>query len=268
MENLTAFLTFAKTTALEAGAIARSRQEKARITHAKATPKDIVTQVDVEVESFIIKAINSAFPEHAIISEETGHTTGSPDGQYTWLIDPIDGTINYAWGWPLYGINLALRYAGRIILGVTNVPAQGELFYAAQGKGAFLNDKAIHVSAVETLSSAVLSTGFGHIAPASSLADFSEFYNAVKGSLDIRRMGSASVEMAYIACGRLDGYWEHKQSAWDWAPGVMLIQEAGGSISKFTPDGESAEEECSIVATNGLIHTELISQLGLLPGHK
>jgi myo-inositol-1(or 4)-monophosphatase len=194
----------------------------------KSTEIDLVTEVDKLSEAILIARLEEHFPEHAILAEESGASRNQSD--YRWVIDPLDGTINFAHGFPIFGISVALQYRGDSILGVVYIPALGELFSALKGKGAFLNGERLRVSQIARLNQAILATGFPYdraTDPDNNVKYFTGMITKVQG---IRRSGSAAFDLCNVAAGRLDGYWEFKLNLWDVAAGVLLVAEAGGSV--------------------------------------
>lgn len=253
--NILETLEFAKTIAQEAGKIALEYQLKGFSISHKETINNLVTEADIACENYILKEIKARFPDHSIIAEESGNSDQQSD--YTWYIDPIDGTTNYAHGYPFYAISIALSYQDEIILGVTYAPMLSELFYAAKEKGAFLNNQPISVSKNESLELSLLSTGFP---PNRDGTDFSKAINLfTKAQIyihGVRRSGSACLDLAYAACGRLDGFFELGLKPWDTAAGIILVKEAGGKITNF--DGKDFKPSYrTILATNGIIHQDL-----------
>lgn len=218
---------------------------------------NIVTDTDKRAESLIIKNIISAFPGHSILSEERRPiSTASP---YKWVIDPIDGTTNFAHGFPFFCVSIALEEFGRIIVGVVYDPMREELFYAGLTQGAYLNNKKIGMSKTRKLSESVLATGFSYGRKRKD-RNVKHFRNFLMRTLAIRRAGSAALDLCYVACGRFDGFWEMYLKPWDSAAGVLIVKEAGGLVTKF--DGTSySPYDKEILATNGLIHKQMITVL-------
>lgn len=190
---------------------------------------DIVTNADRASEDFIVDAINREFPEHDILTEERSiELKGSP---WLWFVDPLDGTVNFAHGYPMFSISLALMESGVLVAAMVYDPLKKESFYAIRNRGAFLNGNPIHVSGAARLPESILSTGFPYdkaYSPENNIAEFSRVLLRVQG---IRRGGSAALDLAYVSCGRLDGFWEQKLKPWDMAAGMLLVQEAGGRVS-------------------------------------
>lgn len=220
--------------------------------------KDLVTEVDRESERLITEHLLGRFPGHDILAEEGKYSqTGSP---CRWIIDPVDGTTNYAHGFPWFCSSIALEIDGQLTVGVIYNPVYDELFTAVAGGGAYLNGRRLRVSGQAPLRSSLLGTGFPYDCatdPANNFANFIAFQKAARG---IRRAGAAALDLASVATGRLDGFWELKLKPWDVAAGVLLVLEAGGMVSTF--DGSAyAIGNDRIVASNGLIHREMTAML-------
>ena len=215
--------------ALQAGKLLLSSYGKLKASDIKTKAKnDFVTKIDKRAEELIISKIKRHFPGHGILAEETGK---SPGHETLWIIDPLDGTSNYIHEIPIFSISIGVIENGRLKAGVIYDPIHRELFTVQKGKGAFLNKRKIHVTAVRRLSDAPLTTGI----PFRARDRFDEYmasFRAISlGSVGIRRAGSAALDLAYVACGRFDGFWELDLSPWDIAAGAVLVQEAGGKIS-------------------------------------
>jgi myo-inositol-1(or 4)-monophosphatase len=251
-------LDFAVETARAAGALLRDHFGRIVEVSYKSSPIDLVTEADLLSESLIKDRIAAHYPRHAILAEESGPQEG--DSDYRWLIDPLDGTTNYAHGYPFFCVTLALEYRGEVVLGVAYDPLREELFVAERGAGATLNGRPIRVSRTETLAHGLLATGFPYTIrsqPDESLAYFARF---VKTAQAIRRDGSAVLDLCYLACGRFDGFWELGLKPWDMAAGALMVEEAGGRVTRL--DGSRFRlYEPEIVASNGLIHEEMIAVL-------
>lgn len=225
---------------------------------------DLVTDADRAAEKAIVDVLRGTFPRHEILAEEADY--GDLHSSYRWIIDPLDGTTNFAHGFPWFAISIALAFNGDVVLGVVFQPYNDELFVAEKGKGATLNGTQIHVSRVAALDQALLATGFPYDrkqSPVNNLDHFSHFQQAAQAC---RRAGAASLDLANTAAGRLDGYWEMKLKPWDMAAGKLLVEEAGGRVSDF--DGGPLDlygQEC--LASNGLLHQSMqdVLQLGKRP---
>jgi len=222
------------------------------------SPRDLVTVVDKKVEDYLVNEIRKEFPDHDFIREEGEDIlTGS---RYCWIIDPVDGTNSYAHRQPYYSISVALREGEKIVAGAVYAPALGQLFSAAIGKGAFLNDSPIAVSDCDVLSASVLATGFSCLRSGHEHNNLGYFNRLMPAIRDIRRCGSAALDMAYVAAGKYEGFWELNLNLYDISAGVVLVKEAGGTICDF--HGGQDYPKKGIVATNGRITQELLSFLG------
>jgi myo-inositol-1(or 4)-monophosphatase len=257
--NISNILEFAKRIALEAGKISLDYQEKGFSISQKDVINNLVTSADLACEKHIIDNIKQEFPEHSVLAEESG--LNDQTSEYQWIIDPIDGTTNYAHGYPFYAVSISLRHNQEILLGVTHAPMLNETFYASKGQGAFLNGKKIQVSTNQSLELSLLATGFppnkGSNDYSKAIALFTKAQNFIHG---VRRSGSACLELAYTACGRLDGFFEIGLKPWDTAAGLLLIKEAGGHVTCF--ENSPFSPECNtIIASNGIIHQELSDYL-------
>jgi len=218
---------------------------------------NIVTNVDQRSEAMIIKALSGAFPEHSVLSEEC-EPINNPS-YYKWIIDPLDGTTNFAHAFPFFCVSIALEYKRKIILGVVYDPMRDELFYAEEGKGAYLNNKKISVSKTKDLSQSFLATGFSY-GLEGKCRNVRHFRNFLVSSLAVRRAGSAALDMCYVACGRFDGFWEMDLHPWDSAAAFLIVKESKGKVTKF--DGSSyAPYDKEILATNSYIHTAMVKGL-------
>jgi myo-inositol-1(or 4)-monophosphatase len=232
------------------------------LNKTKATRKsnafDLVTEADQEAENHVIATITRAFPTHAILAEESG--ASKLQSEHRWIIDPLDGTTNFAHGFPAFCVSIAYEYRGRVQLGVVFDAFRRELFTARRGKGAKLNGKPIRVSKATSLATSLLATGFAYDRRERRrfyLAFWEEMMTRVEG---IRRAGSAALDLASVACGRLDGYWEFGLKPWDVAAGALLVAEAGGTVTNM--DGTALDiAGAQILATNKRIHQELAKVL-------
>lgn len=225
----------------------------------KSSFSDLVTEADQESEKEIKSILQKAYPQHSILAEESGLELKS-DTEYLWAIDPLDGTTNYAHHFPVFCVSIALLQNQKPILGVIYDPLRQELFQAAEGCGAYLNGVPLHVSTVQTLSKSLLATGFAYDRQESSDRNYPEFCHLTQLTHGVRRLGSAAIDLSYVAAGRLDGYWERGLKIWDVAAGVLLVKEAGGEISSY--DGSPFDIYSGrVLATNGHIHQELSQEL-------
>jgi myo-inositol-1(or 4)-monophosphatase len=228
-----------------------------RIRH-KRSVVDLVTEMDQRAEAFIVKRLLDEFPDHAILAEEGGATDGR--SEYRWLIDPLDGTGNYAHGLPIFAVSVALERAGVVELGVGYDPSRDECFVAERGRGATLNGDPIRVSGVETLDQALLVTGFPYDIRTTAETNLPEYAALSVSAQAVRRFGSAVLDLCYVACGRLDGYWEFSLGAWDMAAGGLIVQEAGGRVTNVH-GGPWRLEGPGILASNGAVHDAVLSAL-------
>jgi len=249
-------LNFATQVARDAGNLLVQRLGIAKIT----TKGDInlVTEADIAAENLIIESIRSYYPQHGILAEESGEAiqVAGKRSDWKWIIDPLDGTTNYAHGYPCFCVSIALEHKGELEIGVVYDPMRDEMFAAERGQGATLNDRKIHVSSVEQLNSAMLCTGFPY--NVRERPDFArDFARFTMEAQAVRRDGSAALDLAYVACGRFDGFWEDGLSPWDIAAGALLISEARGRITNFK-DGPLDIYNEQVLASNGLIHDAMM----------
>jgi myo-inositol-1(or 4)-monophosphatase len=268
MQNQNVVLESAVAIAREAGDILRTGWGQAGRVHYKGEV-DLVTEYDTKAEEVIVTALRGTFPDHAIYSEEYGEVQTRNAGQTTfrWLIDPLDGTTNFAHGYPVFAVSLALTqlspnppHLGQPILGVVYDPTRDECFTAIRGHGAKLNGEPISASDTVNLESALLATGFPYdrrTRPDNNTGHFAHFIRQCQG---MRRAGSAALDMAYVACGWLDGFWELRLHPWDVAAGILLVQEAGGRVSDLS-GGSRYLDGKEIVVSNGHIHHQMLTVL-------
>ncbi len=217
---------------------------------------NLVTEADHASEKAIMDVIRRHFPDHHILSEETGEII--QDSRYKWIIDPIDGTVNFAHGIPLNCVSIAIEHAGEIIMGAVYNPHLNEFYFAEKGKGAFLNDQPIRVSEQTKTINACLVTGFPYTyinMPNGPLEIFERF---VRKGVPVRRLGSAAIDLCWVAAGRFDGFYEHKLEAWDSAAGYLIVEEAGGKVTDHEGNKFSVYQH-RVLATNGKIHDEMVS---------
>jgi myo-inositol-1(or 4)-monophosphatase len=217
---------------------------------------NLVTEADHASEKAVLQVIKQHFPDHHILSEEAGDLV--QDSNYKWIIDPIDGTINFAHGIPLNCICIAIEYQKEIIMAAVYNPHLNEFFFAEKGKGATLNDRSIRVSEQTKAINACLVTGFPYTyldMPNSPLEVFERF---IRKGVPVRRLGSAAIDFCWVACGRFDGFYEHKLEAWDSAAGYLIVEEAGGKVTDFKGNKFSPYQP-HVLATNGKIHDEMLA---------
>lgn len=249
-------LAWLESLARQAGEILRQGYGKQHQVSFKSAI-DIVTEVDKQSEQYLIAEIRAQFPHHQIVGEESGQHDGDPCCR--WYIDPLDGTVNYAHGVPIFAVSLGYLEEGRMRLGVVYDPLRDECFTAEHGKGAYLNGEPIHVSAVTELNRALLVTGFPydmHVSNHDNLDNYSRFS---KTSQAVRRLGSAALDLCYVACGRFDGYWEISLQPWDLAAGLLIAMEAGARVTNITGDGSALQDPYSVVAAPPEIHRQILA---------
>ncbi len=251
-------ISFLKNLITCAGDICRKEQNNLKSDDvAFKNPKDLVTIIDKQVESFLIHEIKTRYPEHDVLGEETGRSGNK--SRFLWIIDPIDGTTSFFHGQPFYSVSIALQKDGEIILGAVYAPALNQLFMGELGKGAYLNDMPINVSNTKNLIEAVMATGFACLRAGLKENNLVHFNKIVPKLRDIRRYGSAAIDLCYVACGKLDGFWEMQLNIYDIAAGALIVKEAGGNLSDFTGGKEFPEK--GIVAANSSLHPLLIKLL-------
>ncbi|KPJ53688.1 histidinol phosphate phosphatase [candidate division TA06 bacterium DG_24] len=219
---------------------------------------DLVTEYDRAAEEAIVNVIRARHPDHAIVAEEGHGAEGrSP---WRWFVDPLDGTTNYAHGYPCFSVSIAAEHAGQTVLGVVHDPLHKEAFTAVRGEGALLNGNPIRVSRTDELSESLLATGFPYDVRVHKDNNLNHFGSFVVRAQAVRRDGSAALDLCYVAAGRFDGFWELKLAPWDVAAGTLIVLEAGGRITDFSGESEEIDGR-EIVASNGLIHDAMLSVL-------
>lgn len=221
---------------------------------------DLVTEADTASEKIIIGIIRDAFPGHSILAEESG--LDREDEEHQWIIDPLDGTVNFAHQVPIFSISIAYAFRGKPVMGIVLNPVTGELFSAVAGEGAFLNNRPIKVSETRVMQDSLIATGF----PYDLLSIFDtiakRLENCLKAAQGIRRLGSAAIDICALACGRFDGFWEQNLHPWDTAAAVLIASEAGAVVTDFANNQFTIDKK-EILATNGNIHAEMLSLLSL-----
>jgi myo-inositol-1(or 4)-monophosphatase len=224
---------------------------------------DFVTRVDQAAEEAIIEVVRKAYPDHALLAEESGRSAGS--AEYEWIIDPLDGTTNFIHGFPQYCVSIGIRHRGALAHGVVYDPVRNELFTASKGRGAFLNDRRIRVSKCTRLGDALVGTGF----PFREVSRIEPYSDQLKKMMltaaGVRRAGAAALDLAYVACGRLDAFWEIGLSAWDMAAGALMILEAGGLVGDLRGEADYLESG-EICAATPKIFPPLVEALSGSPG--
>jgi myo-inositol-1(or 4)-monophosphatase len=241
---------------LEAGKILKENFGGTYKISSKEVVSNLVTEIDKRSEVKIFEIIKNDFPGHYILSEEAGALI--QDSEYKWIIDPIDGTVNYAHSIPLTCVSIAVEKNGEVILGAVYNPISGELFFSEKGKGAFLNDEKIFVSECEDLGKALLVTGFPYDSSSYKPDPVSIFKKFIMHDIPIRRLGSAALDLCWTACGRFEGFWEYNLNAWDVAAGVLILKEAGGIVTNLSGDEFSIYGKEILAVNNVSIHNEML----------
>ncbi|MDW8225590.1 MAG: inositol monophosphatase family protein [Bacteroidota bacterium] len=255
--HLNELLAAAVEAAVEAGALLRTGFGSALVVERKEGRHNLVTDYDRRAEKLIVERLRQRFPESEFWAEESGRS-GTVGQQLCWLVDPLDGTVNFAHGIPIFCVSIAALSDGDILCGVIYQPLVGELFTAARGRGAWLNGERICVSRTARLEDAILVTGFPYNVADNPGNCMEHFLRFLRLGLPIRRLGSAALDLAYVAAGRFDGFWEVTLNPWDVAAGVLLVQEAGGQVSHYDGSTYRLEARSSIVASNGWIHEQML----------
>ncbi|MDQ0297670.1 myo-inositol-1(or 4)-monophosphatase [Salibacterium salarium] len=240
----------AKEWAKEAGQKQLERAEGPMEVNSKSSAIDFVTELDVWTENFLTEKIQANYPGHVMKTEESGNYDGESD--YEWVIDPIDGTVNYARGLPFYCISIGIRYQGETVIGLVYAPKLGETFEAIKGEGASLNGRQIHSSSTSQLDKAVIASGFPYdkgMTEDNNLPHVNKLLPQIGG---LRRMGSAALDLCQVACGRLDGYWEIKLKDWDVEAGILILKEAGGEVLKI-----EEKKGLYVMAANSFLHSKI-----------
>jgi myo-inositol-1(or 4)-monophosphatase len=263
LNQLQIFLDVATEAALAAGAILQDYWGNLEAIEEKGRPGDLVTEADKAAEAAILQILHRHVPDHKILAEESGQL-GNQESAYLWAIDPLDGTTNYAHQYPASAVSVGLLIDGIPQVGAIFDPFREELFRAAKGLGATRNRRPIRVSDTATLEKSLLVTGFAYDRRQTTDNNYAEFCHLTHLTQGVRRSGSAALDLAYVACGRLDGYWERGLSAWDIAAGIVLLEEAGGTVTAYdrSPLNISSGR---ILATNGPLHSSLSQALQHVP---
>ena len=255
-------LNVAVEAAREAGGYLKAHLGKVRSIERKAgEEKNLVTEIDKGSEELIIRMIRRHFPGHDILAEESGDANRARS-DYRWIIDPLDGTTNYTHGFPVFSVSIGLEKKGALELGVIYDPNTNELFTAEKGKGACLNGRRISVSKTATLANSLLVTGFPYNIAENPHQAVERFVGFLMKSQAVRRLGSAALDLAYVACGRFDGFWEVALQPWDMAAGVLIVEEAGGKVTDFQGKPMDIYNK-ALLSSNGLIHQEMEKILAL-----
>lgn len=253
------YLAEAVKVAQKAGQMLRESINKSREIYFKGIV-DLVTNFDSQSQKMILEHLSKSFPDHGFLAEEG--LSQSKKSELQWIIDPLDGTTNYAHSFPVFCVSIALEAKKDVVLGVVYDPMREEIFWAVKGKGSFLNGEEIKVSSIDDLNKSLLATGFPYDIRVSKTNNIAHFNNFLTRTQAVRRCGSAAMDLCYVACGRFDGFWELKLKPWDMAAGALIVQEAGGRISDFQNE-EFSLSASEILATNGLIHQQMTAVLQL-----
>jgi myo-inositol-1(or 4)-monophosphatase len=251
--KLESLSVFAQDIAQDAGAILRKRQSEG-FEIAKKGRVNLVTEADLEAEKLIIHRITECYPDHGILAEESG-LQAEKSRDIRWIVDPLDGTTNYAHGYPFFCVSIGVAMGEEVVVGVVFDPVAREMFSAIRGQGAFLNGKSISVSRQDSMEDSLLVTGFSY--EEDEIQENLKLFNRMMTkSRSVRRDGSAALDLCYVACGRYEGFWELSLHPWDVAAGGLIVEEAGGQVSRFDASPATIYDR-EILATNGLIHRRL-----------
>lgn len=219
--------------------------------------RDLVTEMDHKAEDYLLGEIRARYPGHAIFTEESGELSG--DKANAWYIDPMDGTVNYAHGMPIFSVSIAYALNGIPVMGVIYDPMRDELFFAEKGKGAFLNEKPIYISQKKELIESLMASSFPPCGSPQHERNLKIFAQFTRTAQNVRRLGSAAIDLAYVAAGRLDGYWQLQNNAWDIAAGVLLIQEAGGKVTGIEGNEDFFSPPYSLAAANPVLLPKIVA---------
>ena len=249
--------------AREVGKLLKEHAGRPKVVEIKnGQASNLVTDIDRQAEEIILQTIGKKYPDHDFLAEESGGAKTT--AEYRWVIDPLDGTTNFTHGVPIFCTSIGLEYRGTLTLGVVYDPSQDELFTAEAGKGAFLNGKSIRVSRATRLVDSLLVTGFPYNIRENPEHAVEHFNHFLMESRAIRRLGSAALDLCYVACGRFDGFWEVALNPWDMAAGVLIVSEAGGKVTDFRGRPTTIYEK-QMLASNGAIHAQMIDILRKIP---
>lgn len=262
MEVLMERIEVATTLARECGTILKNGFGTTFTIESKEGKQNLVTEYDNKVEQFLISNIRRIFPDDAILAEESGKHSNTA-AEYTWVIDPLDGTVNFAHGIPIFCVSIGVIKNGKPILGVVYIPLLNELFSATLGEGAFLNGKPIRVSNERNIEKALLSTGFPYNMNENPLGCIDQFGKCIKMGYPVRRMGSAAIDLCYVAAGRLEAHWECSLMPWDVAAALCILNESGGKTTREDGSERDIFSNNDILASNGSLHNTMIDILKL-----
>jgi myo-inositol-1(or 4)-monophosphatase len=252
------YLETAVDIAREAGALLAHYFER-RVGFELKGEFDLVTEADRASEKLVVERLRSYFPSHAIVAEESGRHDGH--SEYRWYVDPLDGTTNFAHSFPMFNVTLGLERAGQMVAGVIYDPIRQEMFAAESGAGAYLNHHRIHVSSARNLADSLVCTGFPSRKRHLSV-NIHFYHQMAMATHGVRRTGTAALDLAYVACGRLDGFWEFGLSPWDMAAGTVIVAEAGGRVSDMTGAAHDVTSSPHLLTDNGHLHEQIVELFG------
>jgi myo-inositol-1(or 4)-monophosphatase len=245
--------------ALRAGEeLKRGFQTSYSIT-TKPGKHNLVTDYDTLAEEIILSMIHKEYPDHSVLAEESGEELKS--STVTWIVDPLDGTVNFAHNIPVFSVSIAAAIENEVVCGVVYQPITGELFVAEKNKGSFLNGQPLKVSSVSSLDDSFLATGFPYNLNENPLGCIEHLLSVLRKGLPVRRLGSAALDLSYLAAGRYDGYWEVSLQPWDMAAGKLIVEEAGGKITDYKGQALNVKRPSAVVATNGKLHHSILGML-------
>ena len=262
--DMDTYLREAQEAARNAGQMLKENFNAARKIYFKGSI-DLVTHFDTLSQKMIVEHLSSRFPDHDYLAEEG--LSRDEGAEFRWLIDPLDGTTNFAHRFPVFCVSIAMEKNGRIVLGVVYDPLREEMFWAVENKGSLLNGEKIRVSSIDDLGKSLLATGFPYDVRESKINNIDHFNNFVVRAQAIRRCGSAALDLCYVACGRFDGFWELKLNPWDVAAGEIIVKEAGGQVTDFK-NGKHNVYGKETLGSNGLIHSQMVEVLQISPDGK
>ena len=259
INDIAQFSFLAIQAALRAGEeLKRGFQTSYSIT-AKPGKHNLVTYYDTLAEEIILSMIQKEFPDHSVLAEESGEDLKS--GSVTWIVDPLDGTVNFAHSIPVFSVSIAAVVENEVVCGVIYQPITGELFIGEKNKGSFLNGNPLKVSSVSSLEDSFLATGFPYNLDDNPLGCIEHLLSVLRKGLPVRRLGSAALDLSYLAAGRYDGYWEVSLQPWDMAAGKLIVEEAGGKITDYQGKALDVKKPSSVVASNVLLHDKILAML-------
>jgi myo-inositol-1(or 4)-monophosphatase len=261
MQDYSPYLKFAISLAETAGVIIETGWYGTFQTFEKGSGGDLVTEIDIAAEKAIFDRVRSTYPDHGTYGEESGGGSPLKEG-FVWVVDPVDGTTNFSHRFPFVAVSIGLLYNGVPVVGVVYNPILKEIFTAIKGGGTLFQGKQVHVSTIQHLPRSLLATGFAYDRRETNDNNYREFCHMTQVSQGVRRAGSAALDLAGVAVGRFDGYWERGLKPWDIAAGILLVEEAGGKITSYE-GGPLVLESGRILASNGLIHDQMIKELKL-----